>query len=135
MINLSKLEEVKDLRNVWHDEARDFTPWLVKEDNIALLADAIGIDIEVKERESSVGSFQRRAWLGHGCLLGVQRIPPATDMAAQLAHCVSLLRQIWLPSWFSQCFGWLPSWCMATYLGHGCPHSGMSASAEVSSEL
>ncbi len=57
MINLSKLEEVKDLREIWHDEARDFTPWLAKEENITLLADAIGIDIEVEERESSVGSF------------------------------------------------------------------------------
>ena len=57
MINLSKLEEVKDLRNIWADEARDFTPWLADEDNISQLGDAIGIEIEVEERESSVGSF------------------------------------------------------------------------------
>ena len=57
MTNLSKLEEVTDLREVWSDEARDFTPWLSEEENISLLADAIGIDISVEERESSVGSF------------------------------------------------------------------------------
>lgn len=57
MRSLSKLEEVKDLREVWKDEARDFTPWLSEEENISLLADAIGIDISVEERESSVGSF------------------------------------------------------------------------------
>lgn len=57
MINLSKLEEVEDLREVWKDEARDFTPWLAEDDNITQLSDAIGIDIEVEERESSVGSF------------------------------------------------------------------------------
>ena len=57
MINLSKLEEIKDLRTVWPHEALDFTPWLSQDDNISLLADAIGIDITVDETESSVGDF------------------------------------------------------------------------------
>lgn len=56
-INLSKLEEIKDLRKVWPNEASDFTPWLSQEDNIALLADAVGFDITVDETESSVGDF------------------------------------------------------------------------------
>lgn len=55
--NLSRLEEIKDLREVWQDEARDFTPWLSQDDNISLLADAIGLDITVDETESSVGDF------------------------------------------------------------------------------
>lgn len=57
MISLSKLEEVKDLRKVWPHEALDFTPWLSQDDNICILADAIGLDITVDETESSVGSF------------------------------------------------------------------------------
>lgn len=57
MINLSKLEEIKDLRKVWPHEALDFTPWLSQDDNIALLSDAVGIDITVDETESSVGDF------------------------------------------------------------------------------
>ena len=57
MINLSRLEEIKDLRTVWPHEALDFTPWLSQDDNISLLADAIGIDITVDETESSVGDF------------------------------------------------------------------------------
>lgn len=57
MINLSKLEEIKDLRTVWPHEALDFTTWLSQDDNITLLADAIGIDITVDETESSVGDF------------------------------------------------------------------------------
>ena len=57
MINLSKLEEIKDLCTVWPHEALDFTPWLSQDDNISLLADAIGIDITVDETESSVGDF------------------------------------------------------------------------------
>lgn len=55
MINLSTLEEIKDLRSVWPHEALDFTPWLA--DNIDMLADAVGLDITVDETESSVGDF------------------------------------------------------------------------------
>lgn len=55
MKNLSKLEEVKDLREVWKHESLDFTPWLAE--NLDLLSDAIGIDIELIETESNVGSF------------------------------------------------------------------------------
>ena len=54
MVNLGKLEEIKDLRTVWPHEALDFTPWLSQDDNIALLADAVGLDITVDETESSM---------------------------------------------------------------------------------
>ena len=57
MINLGRLEEIKDLRTVWPHEAMDFTPWLSQDDNIAALADAVGLDITVEETESSVGDF------------------------------------------------------------------------------
>lgn len=57
MINLSKLEEIKDLRTIWPHEALDFTPWLAQDDNITILADAIGLDITIDETESSVGDF------------------------------------------------------------------------------
>jgi len=52
-----KLQKISDLRKIWPHEASDFTPWLSKDDNIALLSDAIGIDISVDETESNVGSF------------------------------------------------------------------------------
>jgi hypothetical protein len=57
MPKLGKLEEIADLREVWPHEAQDFTPWLAEEDNIALLADAVGLDITVDEKESPVGDF------------------------------------------------------------------------------
>lgn len=57
MVNLSQLKEIKDLRTVWPHEALDFTPWLADDDNISLLADAVGLDITVDETESSVGDF------------------------------------------------------------------------------
>ena len=53
---LGKLEKVK-LRNIWKDEAIDFTPWLAKEENLALLGEEIGINIKLVQREASVGSF------------------------------------------------------------------------------
>jgi len=50
---LGKLEKV-DLREIWQSEAGDFTPWLAQEQNIALLGEAIGIDLEVEAQEKSV---------------------------------------------------------------------------------
>jgi hypothetical protein len=52
--NLNKI----NLREAWEDEARDFTPWLAQEENIALLGDAIGIELEVEAREKNVGPFK-----------------------------------------------------------------------------
>lgn len=57
MKTLGLLEEIKDLRTVWPHEALDFTPWLSQDDNISLLADAVGLEITVDETESSVGDF------------------------------------------------------------------------------
>ena len=57
-IKLSKITKV-DLRSCWQNEASDFTPWLASEENIALLADALGInELEVKSQEEHVGPFR-----------------------------------------------------------------------------
>ena len=56
-MNLGKLEEIKDLRKIWPHEALDFTPWIAQDENITLLADAVGLDITVDETESSVEDF------------------------------------------------------------------------------
>ena len=57
MDKLGKMIRITDLRSVWPHEANDFTKWLAQEENLALLSDAIDIDLEFEERESSVGSF------------------------------------------------------------------------------
>ena len=57
-INLSKITKV-DLRDCWQNEATDFTPWLATEENMSLLADALGMnELEVKAQEEHVGPFR-----------------------------------------------------------------------------
>lgn len=53
---LGKLKEI-DLRKAWKHEALDFTRWLAREENLALLSEEIGIDLNLIETEASVGSF------------------------------------------------------------------------------
>jgi hypothetical protein len=45
-MKLGKLEKL-DLRNYWKKEDTDFTPWLAGEENIQLLNETIGIEIEL----------------------------------------------------------------------------------------
>lgn len=57
-LNLSTITTIP-LRDCWDNEATDFTPWLAEESNIALLANALGIDeLEVKAQEEHVGPFR-----------------------------------------------------------------------------
>lgn len=44
-----------DIREIWPNETTDFTPWLV--DNIERLGQALGMELEVQEREADVGDF------------------------------------------------------------------------------
>lgn len=45
------------LRSIWPNEAHNFTRWMAEEENLALLGDAVGIDLELQETESAVGGF------------------------------------------------------------------------------
>lgn len=58
MLNLGRLERV-DLRGIWENEAQHFTPWLAREENLALLGDTIDIDLELEAQEQDVGPFRR----------------------------------------------------------------------------
>lgn len=55
--NLGVLEKI-ELRNYWKNKATDFTPWLAQEENIQLLSNIIGIDLEVQSQEQHVGPFK-----------------------------------------------------------------------------
>jgi hypothetical protein len=56
-MNLGRLQKV-ELRDVWKSEAQDFTPWLAREENLELLGDAIGLDLELEAVEENVGPFR-----------------------------------------------------------------------------
>jgi len=55
--NLARLQKV-DLRDIWQTEARDFTPWLAMDENLRLLGDTIGLELELEAQEKSVGPFR-----------------------------------------------------------------------------
>lgn len=57
MTQLGRLEKL-DVRKVWEHEARDFSAWLVKPENLELLSEQIGIDIEPTGTEIGVGRFR-----------------------------------------------------------------------------
>jgi uncharacterized protein DUF4268 len=52
-----RLEAVQ-LRKYWRDEARDFTPWLADEENLTLLGEAIGMNLELVAVEQYIGPFR-----------------------------------------------------------------------------
>lgn len=58
--SLGRLERIADIRAIWPDEARSFTPWLARPANISQLAEALGFGtdgLEVLKVEESVGDF------------------------------------------------------------------------------
>jgi len=55
-MELGRLEKL-DLRTYWKRESTDFTPWLARDENIQLLSETIGIELEVQSQEESVGPF------------------------------------------------------------------------------
>ena len=54
---LARLEAV-DPRTYWNNEAAAFTPWLSQGENIKLLGDTIGLDLEFEAQEKGVGPFR-----------------------------------------------------------------------------
>jgi hypothetical protein len=56
-MKFGRLEKV-ELRDFWNKEDRDFTPWLAKSENIEILSEAIGIELEVQSQEQNVGPFR-----------------------------------------------------------------------------
>ena len=54
---LGRLHRV-ELRDIWLSEATDFTPWLAREENLTLLGEALGLELELEAQERSVGPFR-----------------------------------------------------------------------------
>ena len=53
---MGRLERV-ELRDIWRTEAQDFTPWLAQEHNLAVLAETLGMELELEAQEKRVGPF------------------------------------------------------------------------------
>jgi hypothetical protein len=54
---LGRLARV-DLRDIWITEATSFTPWLARPENLAVLSEALNIDLELEAQERAVGPFR-----------------------------------------------------------------------------
>ncbi len=79
MTDLGRLQSM-DPRSVWKHEAHDFTPWLLA--NSDVLADALGIDLELSAAEHPVGGFNLDLIgrdLTNNCVLIVENQLTATD--------------------------------------------------------
>lgn len=57
MAELGKLTKV-DLRKVWAHEARDFSSWLAKDENLNALGETLNIEIELIGTEMDAGRFR-----------------------------------------------------------------------------
>ncbi len=55
-IKLGNLERI-ELESIWPNEAQDFTPWLAEPDNLRILGDTLGMELEPEEQEVAVGPF------------------------------------------------------------------------------
>ena len=51
---LGKIERI-EVRGIWENEAHDFTPWLAS--RLDLLGDALGMELDLVQREAAVGDF------------------------------------------------------------------------------
>lgn len=54
---LGRLEKV-DLNSIWITEAGHFTPWLAQEENLEILGETLGIELELEAQEKNVGPFR-----------------------------------------------------------------------------
>lgn len=54
---LSRLKGV-ELRDIWENEAQHFTPWLAEDENLILLGETLGIELELEAQEINIGDFK-----------------------------------------------------------------------------
>jgi hypothetical protein len=57
MEKLGRIESV-DLRSIWTSEDKHFTPWLAQPENLEILGETLGIELELEAQEKDVGPFR-----------------------------------------------------------------------------
>jgi hypothetical protein len=55
---LGRLVPETNLRSVWPDEARDFTPWMSRPENLDVLEQTLGLSLQVEGTEHGVGPYR-----------------------------------------------------------------------------
>jgi len=55
---LDRLKKIS-LKEIWDNEAQDFTPWLAEERNLELLSETIRTPLELEAQEKNVGHLGR----------------------------------------------------------------------------
>lgn len=55
--SLGRLQRV-DLRTIWTSEPVQFTPWLARPENLEILGETLGLELELEAQEKEVGSFR-----------------------------------------------------------------------------
>lgn len=56
--DLGRLERVVDIRGIWADEAKDFTPWLAQPENLEVLGNTLGLELETEAEEKNIGRYR-----------------------------------------------------------------------------
>ena len=54
---MGRLEPV-EVRKAWSSESEDFTPWLANEQNLKMISDLIGVELQLEATEKNVGPFR-----------------------------------------------------------------------------
>ncbi|MFZ5931608.1 MAG: DUF4268 domain-containing protein [Pseudomonadota bacterium] len=54
---LGRIERV-ELRSIWTSEDKHFTPWLAQPENLEILGETLGIELEFEAQEKDVGPFR-----------------------------------------------------------------------------
>ncbi|WP_245560896.1 DUF4268 domain-containing protein [Desulfovibrio aminophilus] len=107
-VKLGRLERV-EVRDVWGSEAGDFTPWLAREENLKLLGETIGVDLELEATEKNVGPFRadilcKDTATGHWVLIENQLEPTDHKHLGQLltyAAGLDAVTIVWLAKEFT----------------------------------
>jgi hypothetical protein len=58
VIPLGKFERIKSVTEAWPTEAGNFTPWLAEDENLELLGEALGMELEREAVEYRAGSLR-----------------------------------------------------------------------------
>jgi hypothetical protein len=106
--NLGRLEKI-DLATYWQTEASDFIPWLIQAENLKLLGDAIGLELEVVLDAAQVEELQsdllcREVKTGGWVLIGNQLTPSDEKHLGRLltyAADIDASAVVWISSQFS----------------------------------